>query len=130
MRFIGTIKLVRKPSLRSTLPRSGGKPSVMFLRLPPKKLTSTRLPGMVPGMSSKTKQGALSAGGATPATDVRRPGEPAHILDLAELARLLEPFPQIVVDDPRRDVGRGNRDRGIAHGISPRHSNQTPRRCT
>src|SRR3984893_14386256 len=68
MRFIGTMKLVRKPSLRSTLPRSGGKPSVMFLRLPPKKLTKTRLPGMVPGMSSKTKQGALSSCGAPPPT--------------------------------------------------------------
>ena len=60
--------------------------------------------------------------------DVLLPGEPAHILDLAELARLLEPFPQIVVDDPRRDVGRGNRDHGIAHGISPRQSNTPHRR--
>src|SRR6516165_7195052 len=52
---------MRKASLSSILPRSVGKPSVMFLRLPPKKLTSTRLPGMVPGTSLKTKQAAVSS---------------------------------------------------------------------
>src|SRR6516162_5218155 len=52
---------MRKASLSSILPRSVGKPSVMFLRLPPKKLTSTRLPGMVPGTSLKTKQAAASS---------------------------------------------------------------------
>ena len=68
MRVIGAMKLVRKPSLNSSLLRSVGKPSVMFLRLPPKKLTSTRLPSIVPGTSSNTKQGASSSWNATPAT--------------------------------------------------------------
>src|SRR5271166_1834881 len=61
MRVIGAMKLVRKASLSSILARSVGKPSVMFLRLPPKKLTSTRLPLIVPGTSSKTKQAAVSS---------------------------------------------------------------------
>src|SRR5262245_2162980 len=61
MRVIGPMKLVRNPSLSSILLRSVGKPSVMFLRLPPKKLTSTRLPLIVPGTSPNTKQGAPSS---------------------------------------------------------------------
>ena len=68
MRVIGPMKLVRKPSLSSSLLRSVGKPSVMFLRLPPKKLTSTRLPSIVSGTWSKTKQGAPSSCIATPDT--------------------------------------------------------------
>jgi hypothetical protein len=68
IRGIGPKKLVRAPSLSSSLLNSVGKPSVMFLRLPPKKLTKTRLPLIVPGTSPNTKQGALSSCVATPAT--------------------------------------------------------------
>ena len=58
---IGRRELTRKPSLSSSLERSVGKPSVMFLRLPAKKLTSRRLPLSVPGTSSNTKHGASSS---------------------------------------------------------------------
>ena len=37
--------------------------------------------------------------------DVLLPVEPADILDLAEPARLLEPLPQIVIDQPRLRIG-------------------------
>src|SRR5262249_56739925 len=36
--------------------------------------------------------------------DVLLPGEAAHVLDLAELARLLEPLMQIVVAKPRLEI--------------------------
>ena len=47
-------------SLSATLSSSVGKPRVMFLRLPPKMLASTRNPLATPGMSSNTTAGALS----------------------------------------------------------------------
>src|SRR4029077_5337964 len=54
-------------------------------------------------------------------SDVLLPRAPAHILDLAELAPLAEPFPQIHVDDPRRDIGGGSSDGG-SHGGAPMRS--------
>src|SRR5262249_14841396 len=36
--------------------------------------------------------------------DVIFPGEPVHVLDFAELARLLEPLPQVVIGKPRLDI--------------------------
>ena len=52
---------VRNASLSSSLVMSVGKPSVMRCRLPPKKFTRMRLPGSVPGTSSKITQGAFSS---------------------------------------------------------------------
>ena len=79
----------------------------MFLRLPSKKLTSTRLPGSVPGTSSNTKHGALSVcvGHLGHHADVLLPGEPLDVLHLAELLGLVEPFAQVVIGEMRRGVG-------------------------
>jgi hypothetical protein len=55
--------------------------------------------------------------------DILLPGEPAHVLDLAELARLLEPLTQIVVAKPRleirasRGIGGCRRAGRSVHGI-------------
>src|SRR5262249_59070038 len=56
--------------------------------------------------------------------DILLPGEAAHILALAELARLLEPLTQIVVAKPRLEIrasrgigGFGAADRGF-RGVS------------
>ena len=55
--------------------------------------------------------------------DILLPGEPAHVLDLAELARLLEPLTQIVVAKPwleiraSRGIGGFRRAGRTVHGI-------------
>src|SRR5262249_26823229 len=85
---------------------SVGNPSVMFLRMPSKKLISTRLPGSVPGTSSNTKHGALSVWYASSDTMPMSfcQDRPLAVFPLAGLRRPLGPLGKVVVGERREGV--------------------------
>ena len=68
-------------------------------------------------VEDETGRSIVMHGHARDHANVLLPGKPAHVLDLAQLARLLEPLPQIIVSEPRLDI-RARRGIGALRGAS------------